>query len=281
MRQLGTPGAGPKDFHAINTIIMALRSEDLRTISSLADYYRRVRAATLDLCRTLEPEDYTIQSMPNVSPTKWHFAHTTWFFEQFILVPRNPDYLVFNDQYDYLFNSYYHTKGKMHPRADRGLLSRPTVAAIRAYRKYVDEHMLQLIDAENTPEFEFLVELGLNHEQPHQELLLTDIKHVFSVNPIKPVFIAAEKRHRTRPMPDIEFHEFSGGIKQIGTDGEAFCFDNETPSHPVFVHQFQFADRLVTNREFREFVNDGGYEESSLWLADGWNWLQSGDINRP
>ena len=260
---------------------MALRSEDLRTISSLADYYRRVRTATLDLCRTLEPEDYTIQSMPSVSPTKWHFAHTTWFFEQFILVPRNPDYVVFDDHYDYLFNSYYHTKGEMHPRAERGLLSRPTVAATRAYRKYVDEHMLQLIGAETESEFEFLVELGLHHEQQHQELLLTDIKHVFSVNPLKPVFIAAEKRHRTKSMPEIAFHEFSGGIKQIGADGETFCFDNETPSHPVFVNQFQFADRLVTNREFHKFINDHGYRESSLWLADGWHWLQTENIERP
>jgi ergothioneine biosynthesis protein EgtB len=260
---------------------MALRSEDLRAISSLADYYRRVRAATLDLCRTLEPEDFAIQSMPNVSPTKWHFAHTTWFFEQFILVPRNPDYVVFDDQYDYLFNSYYHTKGQMHPRAARGLLSRPTVETIRAYREYVDARMLELISVENSPEFEFLVELGLNHEQQHQELLLTDIKHVFSVNPIKPVFISAEKRQRTKPMPEIAFHEFSGGVKQIGADGETFCFDNETPSHPVFVNQFQFADRLITNREFHGFIDAGGYRESSLWLADGWDWLQTEKIERP
>jgi ergothioneine biosynthesis protein EgtB len=281
MHQLGAPGLRRMDFPATNTIKMALRSEDLRAISSLADYYRRVRSTTLDLCRTLEPEDYAIQSMPSVSPTKWHFAHTTWFFEQFILVPRNPDYVVFDDQYDYLFNSYYYTKGEMHPRADRGLLSRPTVATIRAYREYVDEQMLQLIGGENEPEFENLVELGLNHEQQHQELLLTDIKHVFSVNPIKPVFIAAEKRQRTEPIPEIEFHKFSGGIKQIGADGETFCFDNETPSHPVFVNQFEFADRLITNGEFRRFIDDGGYLESALWLADGWAWLQAEKIDRP
>ena len=260
---------------------MALRSEDLREISSLGDHYRRVRAATTNLCRTLESEDYAIQSMPNVSPTKWHFAHTTWFFEQFILVPRNPDYVVFDERYDYLFNSYYHTMGKMHPRAERGLLSRPSVETIRTYRNYVDEHMLQQISAETDAEFEFLVELGLNHEQQHQELLLTDIKHVFSVNPIKPALIAAAAKQRTKPMPKINFQEFSGGIKQIGADGETFCFDNETPCHPEFVAQFQFADRLVTNREFREFIDDGGYQESSFWLADGWNWVQSEEIRRP
>ncbi len=260
---------------------MALRSEDLRALSSLADHYRRVRTATLNLCRTLEPEDYSIQSMPNCIPTKWHFAHTTWFFEQFILIPHDPEYVVFDDQYAYLFNSYYYTKGKMHPRADRGLLSRPTVETIRAYLEYVDKHMLQLIESKHETSFDYLVELGLNHEQQHQELLLTDIKHVFSVNPIKPAFIAAEKRQRTEPIPEIQFHEFSGGIKQIGADNETFCFDNETPGHPVFVNQFQIADRLVTNSEFLHFIEDGGYRDSALWLSDGWAWLQSEQIDRP
>ena len=260
---------------------MALRSEDLRTIGSLADHYRRVRTATVDLCRTLEPEDYAIQSMPSASPTKWHFAHTTWFFEQFILVPRLAGYAVFDEQYDYLFNSYYYTKGEMHPRAERGLLSRPTVDTIKAYRDYVDEHMLQLIGDEHEPDFEFRVELGLNHEQQHQELLLTDIKHVFSLNPLKPNFISAEKRHRTTALPPMSFHEFSGGIKQIGAEGETFCFDNETPSHPVFVDQFQIADRLVTNSEFQKFMDEDGYRKSALWLADGWQWLQTDGIDRP
>jgi ergothioneine biosynthesis protein EgtB len=169
----------------------------------------------------------------------------------------------------------------MHPRAERGLLSRPTVEKIRAYRNYVDEHMLQQIKSESDSEFDFLVELGLNHEQQHQELLLTDIKHVFWVNPIKPGLIAADIRPRTKPMPEIEFHEIPGGIKQIGADGEAFCFDNETPIHPEFVAEFKFANRLVTNREFREFVDDGGYLNSALWLADGWNWLHAEKVDRP
>ena len=260
---------------------MALRSEDLRAISSLAEHYRQVRTATLNLCRTLEPEDYAIQSMPCVSPTKWHFAHTTWFFEQFILVPRVSGYGVFDERYEYLFNSYYQTVGKMHPRAERGLLSRPSVEIIRAYREHVDEHMLKLIESESGSELDFLVELGLNHEQQHQELLLTDIKHVFSTNPIKPALIAAEPRKRTQPLKDIEYHDIGGGIRQIGADGQTFCFDNETPEHPEFVAEFRIADRLVTNREFREFIDDGGYRNASLWLADGWAWLQTENIDRP
>jgi ergothioneine biosynthesis protein EgtB len=260
---------------------MALRSEDLRSIEPLAERYVRVRRSTTDLCRTLEPEDFVVQSMPSVSPAKWHLAHTTWFFEQFLLARTYPDYKVFDERYDYLFNSYYQTKGAMHPRDQRGLLARPGVSAIKAYREYVDDHMLRLIELEDDEQLRFLVELGLNHEQQHQELLLTDIKHVFFINPLKPSFVEAEFKSRLDPLPELSFVDFAGGIREIGADGADFCFDNETPRHQVLLQDYQLADRLVANAEFREFIADGGYSRSALWLADGWAWREAEQIERP
>jgi len=260
---------------------MALRSDDFDSIAPLAERYLRVRRSSLNLCRTLEPEDFVVQSMPSVSPAKWHLAHTTWFYEQFILVPNIPGYVVFDDQFHYLFNSYYNTKGSMHPRAIRGLLSRPGVAAIKAYRDYVDDSMLQLMRNNDDPQITSLVVLGLNHEQQHQELMLTDIKHVFSVNPLKPALFEIESRRRETALPDIGFRTLSGDLVEIGADGESFCFDNETPRHEVFIKDFQLANRLVTNSEFEAFIDAGGYREPTLWLSDGWSWLESKNIDRP
>ena len=260
---------------------MALRTDNSIAISPLTDRYCQVRDASLALCQTLEPDDFVIQSMPSVSPAKWHLAHTTWFFEQFVLIATDSNYKVFDEQYHYLFNSYYLTKGQMHPRAERGLLSRPTVAQIKAYRKYVDQHMHALLDTGINSQLHRLIELGTHHEQQHQELMLTDIKHVFSINPIQPALVHTESQVLSKPPPALHFLTMTGGVKETGTDGDSFHFDNETPRHQVFVNDYGIANRLITNREFREFIDDGGYKESSWWLSDGWVWTQANEINRP
>ncbi|MFQ5636330.1 MAG: DinB family protein, partial [Gammaproteobacteria bacterium] len=265
---------------------MALRSDDLRPIVTLAERYRTTRAASPDLVRTLETEDYVVQSMPSVSPTKWHLAHTTWFFERFILQPRLPGYELRDDRYHFLFNSYYYTQGDMHARASRGLLARPTVAEIRAYRDHVDEHMLRLIDDLPDAETEFLVTLGIHHEQQHQELMLTDIKHVLSCNPCLPAFTELPPRRRREPLPPIGFVALPGGRHDIGVgdrceETSGFCFDNETPRHSVWLEPCRLADRLVTNGEYRDFIDAGGYAESAHWLADGWAWVNADAIDRP
>lgn len=260
---------------------MVLRTDDFVAVSQLADRFCRIRDESTALCRTLEPEDYVVQSMPSVSPIKWHLAHTTWFFEQFVLVQTYPAYEVFDERFHHLFNSYYLTKGLMHPRAERGLLSRPTVAQIMMYRRYVDQHMLMLLDSDVEPELHRVIELGTHHEQQHQELMLTDIKHIFSINPLNPVLLNADRRKRSEPMPALRFLTMAGGLKKIGANGESFCFDNETPRHQAFVNDFGIADRLVTNGEYREFVADGAYKESTFWLSDAWAWLQKNRIQRP
>ncbi len=250
-------------------------------LAALASAYREVRDRSLALCRTLETEDYVVQSMPSVSPVKWHLAHTTWFFERFVLTPLAPGYEVLDPAYDYLFNSYYQTVGRMHPRPERGLLSRPTVEQVREYRRYVDRHLLALLAEREDAQLGFLVELGLNHEEQHQELMLTDIKHVFSVNPLKPRLVDAQLPRRGQPLPPLEFVNVTGGLREIGAPGDGFCFDNETPCHRVWLDDFGLANRLVTNREYREFIIDRGYEQSHLWLSDGWAFVVERGIRRP
>ena len=250
-------------------------------LPGLAAVYREVRDRSLALCRTLETEDYVVQSMPSVSPVKWHLAHTTWFFERFVLTPLAPGYEVLDPAYDYLFNSYYQTVGRMHPRPERGLLSRPTVEQVRAYRRHVDKHVLELLAEREDAQLGFLVELGLNHEEQHQELMLTDIKHVFSVNPLKPRLVDAQVPRRSQQLPPLEFVSVEGGLREIGAPGDGFCFDNETPRHRVWLDDFALANRLVTNREYREFITDRGYEQSHLWLSDGWVFVNEQDIRRP
>ena len=223
-----------------------------------------------------------MQSMPDVSPTKWHLAHTTWFFENFLLVPHAPGYRVYHEQYHYLFNSYYYTVGQMHLRPQRGLLTRPTVAEVFAYRDHVDTRMERLLDdMAGDAALDQLVTLGLNHEQQHQELMLTDIKHVLSVNPLQPAY----RNDLTAPSGDarpIEWHDFPEGVREIGNPGNAgFCFDNETPRHRVFTKAFALASRPVTNAEFREFIDAGGYRDVASWLSDGWSWVQREQISRP
>ena len=208
--------------------------------------------------------------MPDASPTKWHLAHTTWFFENFLLVPRLRGYRLFHPQFGYLFNSYYYTVGPMFRRPQRGLLSRPTLAEVRAYREHVNGFMQQLIERDaGDAELDFLVTLGLHHEQQHQELILTDIKHALGSNPLQPALRATPPPPAARASA-LEFITMPDGIVEIGHAGEAFCFDNETPRHRVLLEAHALASRAVTNGEYQEFMRDGGYTEPSLWLSDGW-----------
>src|SRR5690606_30090911 len=213
---------------------------------------------------------YVVQSMPDASPAKWHLAHTTWFFEQFLLKTHLPAYRPFHPRYEYLFNSYYESVGPMFQRADRGQLTRPTVREVLDYRQHVDEHMLRLIDSrENDERIDKLVTLGLNHEQQHQELLLTDIKHLFSRNPLQPAYRERSSSSSGSAAP-LQFRSFDGGVREIGASGKSFCFDNETPRHKVYVQPFALADRPIVNSEYLEFIRDGGYRRPELWLSDGW-----------
>jgi len=249
---------------------------------SLRQRYLSVRKKTVDLCKSLETEDFVVQSMPDVSPAKWHLAHTTWFFEKFLLRPMSDNYSPFAEAFDHLFNSYYYTVGSMHPRPQRGLLSRPLVSEILDYRQHVDQAMIRLMEKrEGQQACESLVVLGLNHEQQHQELLLTDIKHVFSCNPLKPAVNSDLQVARQRDPVSHSFEPHAGGIHAIGASGEEFCFDNETPRHQVLLNDFEIGNRLVTNGEYLEFIRDGGYREPELWLSDGWALIQAEGWNSP
>ncbi len=248
---------------------------------TLSARFERTRATSLTLCKHLAVEDQVVQSMPDVSPTKWHLAHVTWFFERFVLLPHADGYRLFDDQYHYLFNSYYFSAGRMHARPRRGLLTRPTVDEIVNYRRHVDAAMLQLLDVDDRDDLEFLVELGLNHEQQHQELMLTDIKHVLSCNPLQP---AAHTELQSPPAIEpgpLTFVPGKTGIEEIGHAGDGFCFDNETPRHETLLHPHEIGSRLITNSEYRDFVRDGGYERCELWLSDGWAAINERGWQRP
>ena len=252
------------------------------SLMSLTDRYLQIRAATLSLCEHLAPEDHVVQSMPDVSPTKWHLAHVTWFFDNFILKPHLKSHQAFNEKFGYLFNSYYYSEGEMHVRPKRGLLSRPTVVEILEYRAHVDEAIQSLLLAEaSNAEIAQLVILGLNHEQQHQELLLTDIKHVFSCNPLKP---AVHPSLSVPPAASPEEHAFvagASGIREIGATGGGFFFDNETPRHRTLLHEHSIGSRLICNGEYLEFVRSGGYETCGLWLSDGWSVINERGWDRP
>jgi ergothioneine biosynthesis protein EgtB len=244
-----------------------------RDAAALERRYAEVRGATRQLAAPLTPEDAAIQSMPDASPAKWHLAHTTWFFETFILEPRDAKRKAFDPSYRVLFNSYYNAVGDKHPRPERGLLSRPSLADVQRYRDAVDAEMRSLLARDAlAPEALALVELGLNHEQQHQELLLTDVKHLFSRNPLRPVYRKAWPLTTVHPNP-IEWISVAGGKHEIGHAGEAFHFDNETPRHAVWLEDFEIASRPVTHGEFLQFIEDGGYRRPELWLSMGWDFV--------
>jgi ergothioneine biosynthesis protein EgtB len=249
--------------------------------TKLGSRFHLVRAATHALAEPLSPEDHVVQSMPDASPAKWHLAHTTWFFEEFVLQHAVPGYKFYDEQFRYLFNSYYNTVGPMHSRPHRGLLSRPTVEQVMAYREQVDERMHALLQRHDlTSEIVSAVTIGLNHEQQHQELLLTDIKHLFSCNPLLPAYVR-EKPAPARPAAALGFREFDGGLIDIGHCGDGFSFDNELPRHRTYTGAFHLANRAVTNGEYLEFVRAGGYEDPIHWLSDGWATVQKEGWKRP
>ncbi len=256
------------------TTTTSARTTDAR----LLDRYGAVRSFTETLASPLSPEDQTVQSMPDVSPTKWHRAHTTWFFETFLLGPRLAGYRERCPEYAYLFNSYYEAVGARHPRAARGVITRPGIEEVAAYRRHVDDAMAELVErVERDPgdgELD-LVELGLNHEQQHQELLLMDIKHVLSRNPLRPGYRAPGGRGARRAAMPGSVVEHPGGVVEVGHGGGGFGFDNEFPRHPVLLLPFAVATRPVTCGEWRAFVEDGGYERPDLWLSDGWSTVQA------
>jgi ergothioneine biosynthesis protein EgtB len=258
--------------------VLANAASRVNAAESLGDRFRAVRDFTVALTAGLHAEDFVVQSMDDVSPTKWHLAHTTWFWEQFVLGQFAAGYRPFDPAYAYLFNSYYVAAGERHCRARRGYLSRPTVAEVLRYRSAVDDAMgefLESFDEQPQPAIAELVELGMHHEQQHQELLLTDIKHVLSVNPLRPPYREREASAANDPGP-AAWIPFEPGLVRIGWpfDGETarrrFAFDNEGPQHRYFVEPFELADRLVTAGEFEAFVADGGYSRPELWLSEGW-----------
>jgi ergothioneine biosynthesis protein EgtB len=239
--------------------------------------YREIRAATEKLCEPLSPEDCTVQSMPEASPAKWHLAHTSWFFETFVLEREVADYRPFRSPFQVLFNSYYNTVGYQHPRPRRGLLTRPSLTEVVAYRRRVDDHMQALLERPEAvpPPLAALVELGLNHEQQHQELILTDIKHLLAANPLHPAYRECRLPDRRDAATPHWCPYPQEGIHWIGHDGQGFAFDNEGPRHKVFLRPFELTSRPVTNGEFLEFMADGGYQRPDLWLSDGWATLRS------
>ena len=246
----------------------------------LAGLYGRVRSRTEALAAPLSAEDQTVQSMADASPTKWHRAHTTWFFETFVLTPHLPGYRPFDPAYGYLFNSYYEAVGPRHPRPARGVISRPGIAEIAAYRAHVDEAMEKLL-ATPGPDLTDLVLLGLNHEQQHQELLLTDIKHAFSASVLAPVYLPAANTSPPHDLPPASWITVEAGVHTIGHAGPGFAFDNETPAHEVLLPAFRIADRSVSNGEFLRFVEEDGYRRPEFWLSDGWATVQENQWEAP
>jgi ergothioneine biosynthesis protein EgtB len=237
----------------------------------LLAFYDDVRRLTVRLCEPLTAEDMNVQSMPQASPAKWHLAHTTWFFETFLLQVHLSGYRPFDPHFGYLFNSYYNAIGERVPRHQRGLLSRPGVVEIRAYRAYVDEAMRRLLSGPVVPAgVEPLTLLGLHHEQQHQELLLTDIKHAFGTSPLRPAY-APRQSESSRSVPDARCLEYAGGLCWIGHEQPGFAYDNEMPRHRVFVRPFRLASRLVSCGEYLSFMEAGGYDNPAVWLSDGWD----------
>jgi ergothioneine biosynthesis protein EgtB len=242
-------------------------------MNSLESRFASVRQVTESLCEGLSAEDCQLQSMDDASPVKWHLAHTSWFFETFVLEPGLPGYAPLDSAYKVLFNSYYVGVGDRHPRPQRGLLSRPSLEQVWQYRRHVERGVLQLLERSAPQRLLDLVELGLHHEQQHQELILTDLKHHFSCNPLKPAYRPAPDEPATQTAP-ARFHRFEGGLVEIGHDGTGFAFDNELPRHRVWLQPFELADRLVTEAEVLAFIEDGGYQRPELWLSEGWDVCQ-------
>lgn len=251
------------------------------TLQNFVKRYTKIRQHSVDICEPLEIEDYVVQPIVDVSPPKWHLGHTTWFFETFILIPNVPGYEVFDAQYNFVFNSYYETVGARVIRTDRGNLSRPSVSDVYSYRKYVDEKMQDFLSSNLMNEnIKALLELGLNHEQQHQELLLTDVKFILGHNPLFPVY-KKEIKEQMKFYKNSEMIQFFEGIYEIGFEGDGFCFDNELGRHKVYLNDFEISDQLVTNGEYLEFMNAKGYSDFRHWHAEGWDWVKQNNAKSP
>jgi len=248
---------------------------------TLVEEYLQIRKYSEQICEPLQTEDYVVQPIVDVSPPKWHLGHTTWFFETFILKPFSVNYQVYNDEYNFVFNSYYETVGNRVIRTDRGNLSRPSVNEIYQYRAYVNEAMVKFLAATPTNEVKELLILGFNHEQQHQELLLTDIKYILGNNPLFPTYSKKQKEVLTVTEVEPGFIKISEGIYEIGYDGADFSFDNELNRHKVYLHDFSISKTLVSNTEFIEFIRAGGYENFNFWHAEGWDWVKNNSISAP
>lgn len=250
-------------------------------MSNILQDYREVRERSLNICKPLKTEDYVVQPVVDVSPPKWHLGHTTWFFEAFILKPAVPHYKEFDPDYNYVFNSYYESAGARVIRTDRGNLSRPAVDEIMRYREHVDKAMEDFLTDGVSDEMKSLITLGLNHEEQHQELLYTDIKYILGHNPLFPAY--SEKGLNTANEKENEqgFIRVKEGIYEIGFGGNGFCFDNELERHKVYLQNFEISKPLVTNGEYLEFVEAGGYRDFHYWHSDGWNWVKTKGIESP
>jgi ergothioneine biosynthesis protein EgtB len=248
----------------------------------IAERFRTVRQRTMELCKPLTPEDMMVQSCPEASPAKWHLAHTAWFFESFVLKVFRPGYKLFNEDFPWLFNSYYRSFAAFPEKKLRASFSRPGLEEVLRFRSYVDEHMERLLEEVQDPELLSRVELGVNHEEQHQELMLTDVLHAFYTNPLRPAYLeealAAEGGGAAEPL---RYVEFAGGLLDVGFSGNGFCYDNELPRHRVWLEPYSLANRLVTNGEYAEFIADGGYTRSELWLSAGWDVLEQNRWKAP
>ena len=254
-----------------------------RPHAALAERFRSVRGRTLSLCEPLTPEDMMVQSCPEASPVKWHLAHTAWFFESFILREFVPGYQVFNPDFTWLFNSYYQSFSAFPEKKLRSSFSRPPLDEILRFRAHVDRAIENLLEHDPDPEVLKRVELGANHEEQHQELMLTDMLHAFFTNPLRPAYRpeVAERSSSARSVSPVRFLRFEGGMREAGHAGEGFCFDNELPRHRLWLEPFGLAERLVTCGEYLEFMKDGGYRRPELWLSEGWNAVQNNHWHAP
>ncbi len=247
---------------------------------TLLEAYKKVRAHSEQICKPLKTEDYVVQPVVDVSPPKWHLGHTTWFFETFLLIPNLKGYKEYDPNYNFVFNSYYETIGARVIRTDRGNLSRPSVEDIYKYRAHVDEAMQKLIRQEINEKLTETIVLGLNHEEQHQELLLTDIKYILGHNPLFPVYADEEKGSR-KSKQSSQFLKMKGGLFDIGFNGKGFCFDNELANHKVCLQDFKISEGLVTNADYLQFMEKGGYEDFRHWHAEGWDWVKNNHIKSP
>ncbi len=263
-----------------------LASSDMEglSIQSLLEAFKATRQTSLDLATPLSAEDCQIQSMPDASPVKWHLAHTSWFFETFVLkkfVQKNGEYRVFNTHFDALFNSYYNAIGEQFSRPERGVLSRPSLSEVISYRQHIDQFLADFLLSGNCPDSALgLISIGVQHEKQHQELILTDLLHGLSQNPISPAYREMARIESAEIAP-LEWFDFSGGLTDVGASPDGFSYDNERPRHKHYLHPFRLASRTVSNGEYLEFIQDEGYRRSEFWLSDGWVWVLEGQKEAP